>query len=355
MKDILLNCLNKIIFNGSVRRRVWKKLSEQMRHGMGLDYSLELLAAQALKRKSPLARIFDNIGARLKTGHGLETALAGYVPAEEIMLIAGGQESGALANGFALAAGLIEAKSKILKAVAGAISYPLLLMGMCVVLLWTISFTVIPQFMEISDPRTWTGMARALWIISDFVASPFGLAVFVIIVAGILFAVFSMPFWTGHIRAYLDRYPPWSVYRLTIGCVWLFTVATLMRSGKQLMHILDAMLNSDAISPFLRERVVAVAHESGLGKNFGEALADTRFNFPDIDMVDDLCAYARLPGFAERLHEIASDWLNHGIEKIQLQARLVNTVFIVFIGVMIFGIVTATGDFQNQITNMGAY
>ena len=115
------------------------------------------------------------------------------------------------------------------------------------------------------------------------------------------------------------------------------------------------MLNSDTISPFLRERVLGVAHESGLGKNFGEALADARFNFPDSDIVDDLCDYARLPCFAERLHEIAAEWLNQGIEKIQLQARLANTAFIVLIGVMIFGIVTATSDFQNQITNMGAY
>lgn len=344
--------LGKVAFSASVRGRTWKKLAAQMHHGLPLDQCLRHLKHRAITRHSPLAGVYDTILSRQNTGHTLNTSLMGFVPQEEIMLIAGGQASGNLAEGFRLAAGLIDARKKIIGAVINALTYPLFLFCLSIGLLLVVSLEAVPQFALISDPATWEGAAWGLYVVASFVASPGGTIVLTLFVATIVCSVFTMPFFTGKSRLYVESLPPWSMYRLTVGAVWLFTLSTLMKSGRQLVQILKEMQTSGNLSPYLRERVVAVAKESGLGKNLGEALTDCGLRFPDEELVDDLKTYAELPGFEKRLFILADEWMTEGIERIQAQAHILNMVCIVSIGFLIIGVVFGWSEIQQQLTRM---
>lgn len=340
--------LARLAFTGTLRLRTWKKIAAQIRHGVSLTDSLQVMHKRAVSRKSLHARVFEDVLAMLDTGHGLDTALAGYASPEEVMLIGGGQESGNLAGGLALAAELILARQKIVGAVVGALVYPAMLMGIVLLLLVGVSTLVVPQLASMSEPTTWTGSAAALYAVSSFVASLWGVATLCGLGLGTAAVIVSLPYWTGSIRRRFDQFPPWSLYRLTVGAVWLYTLATLMRSGKEISQILTSMLDMETLTPWLRERVAAVQEEFEQGKDLGEALHDTGMNWPDAEIVDDLRVYATLPGFFDRLQELADDWLDEGIELVQRQARTLNVVCMLVIILTASGLALSIGGFYQQ-------
>lgn len=343
----------RFAFGSKQRQRAWKKLAVQVHNGIPLDESLCILLAQARSRKSPLVPVYADILAHMSSGHNLGTALTGYASSEEIMLIASGQKAGKVEEGLRLATTLLSAKQKIQTALISALAYPLFLALLCIFLLVVVSVRVVPQLAVLVDPSQWTGAAGVLYSISSVIGSVYGIVILVLLLVASAAMFVTLPLWTGKQRLVVESIPPWSIYRLTVGSVWLFTVATLMRSGMQLAHILENMLASDSIAPYLHERVQAIAVQSRAGRNLGEAMYEAGTHFPDADLVDDMRVYARLPGFQERLYEMASDWMTDGVELIQRSAKVLNTVFITLIIAQVGGLAMAVVSLQSQLLPQG--
>jgi len=354
--NFLTNFFVRLSFRAAIRQRTWRKIAAQTSHGFSLDQCLTQLQQRAFARRSPLARVFAQFLEFLNLGHNFGACLTGYASQEEIMLISSGQQSGKLPEGLELAALLLSARRTITKAVTSTLVYPTFLFFMCGILLFIVSVVVMPELTKFSDPAKWTGPAFFLYITSSFFVSPAGAFVMVLIIFSLASTVLTLPIFTGRFRLHLERIPPWSVYRLTVGCVWMFTLSTLMRSGIQLTYILDSMINSENISPYLRERITAIAIEADSGKNLGDALNDCGMNFPDSEMIDDLQVYSALPGFYKQLHQIASEWMADGVELIKLQTRFLNIFALIFL-IFILGIVASSiGSIQTQILpGVGGY
>lgn len=342
--------LSRLAFDAATRGRTWKKLAAQAGHGMALYDSVRALRDQAAERRSPLASVFGDVLARLGGGHNLGTALTGYASPEEILLISSGQKAGRVGEGLHLATELLENRRKIVGAVTGALAYPLFLFLLSLVMLAIVSFYVMPQLTALADPRQWTGFAALLYAASSFAGSWAGAVAAVVFAGACVAMIVTLPLWTGRFRRTADRFPPWSMYRLTVGGVWLFTLATLMRSGMQQSQILEMMLASDATTPYLRQRVRAISEQSAGGKNLGEAMYDCGMGFPDPALIDDFRTYAKLPGFHDRLYDIARDWMREGIESIQRNARLLNVLFLLLIIGQMGMLALSVMDLQSQLT-----
>ncbi|EHJ48815.1 Type II secretion system F domain protein [Solidesulfovibrio carbinoliphilus subsp. oakridgensis] len=347
--------LARLAFSGSVRQRVWKKLAAQTRHGMSLDQSLRQMRSRALSRRSPLSFVYTRVLEYLGLGHSLGASLTEFASSEEVMLISSGQRSGRLAEGLELAADLLAARQKIIKAVVGSLAYPVFLFGMCIVLLLVVSIMVMPKFAMLSDPRKWQGAPALFYKMTSFVASVSGTITLVVLFCLFLASIFTLPYWTGKFRLYVEKIPPWSIYRITVGSVWLYTLSTLMRSGIQLSHILESMINSDTITPYLRERIEAISLENGTGKNLGEAMYDCGLDFPDQELIDDLRVYALLPGFYRQMHQLAQGWMYDGVDLVQRQSRVMNLMGIVLITGVVSVLAVAIGSLQSQLLPTGAY
>jgi len=349
----LTGLLCRLSFNSAVRMRTWKKLAAQTRHGLNLDQSLRQMQHRAMLKRSLTATVYSHVLQYLGLGHNLGASLTGFASPEEVMLISSGQRSGNLPEGLELAASLLAARRSILRAVTSALAYPAFLLAVCVVVLLIVSIMVMPKFAMLSDPTAWHGAAALLYGATSFVTSPLGVATLLLLLGSLAAALFTLPLWTGRLRLSVEKLPPWSIYRLTVGCVWLFTVATLMRSGMQLTHILENMLNADHVTAYLRERIMAIAMETGTGKNFGEALHDCGMEFPDSEMVDDLRVYASLPGFHKKMHELAAEWMEDGVELVKQQARVLNVLAIVVLTGLVSLIAAAIGSLQSQLLPSG--
>lgn len=349
----LQTSVGRFAFGSKQRQRVWKKIAAQVHNGIPLEESLEILLTQARTRNSSLAAVYADILAHMASGHNLGTALTGYASSEEIMLIASGQKAGKVEEGLRLATTLLVAKQKIQTAVISALAYPLFLALLCIALLLVVSIRVVPQLAVLVDPTQWTGAAGVLYTISNVIGSFYGIVLLTMLLAACVAVFVTLPLWTGKRRVLVENIPPWSIYRLTVGSVWLFTVATLMRSGMQLAHILENMLSSDSISSYLYERVQAIAVQSRAGRNLGEAMYEAGTHFPDVELIDDMRVYARLPGFQERLYEMANDWMVDGVELIQRNAKVLNTIFITGIIAQVGGLAMAVVSLQSQLLPQG--
>lgn len=338
-------------FNTKIRKKVWKRLSTQIARNISLNSSLEMLRDQYLKKNNTsLANMFSDVFENYNNAQNLATSFRNYIPYDELTLIASAESSGKMAEGFELASKIVTAKQKINSALRSALAYPLFLFSLFLVLILTVSFVLIPNFALISNPETWQGSAYFLYLISSFVASPFGIIFAVFLCISIFAMIYSFPNLTGKARIFLDRFPPYSFYRLTVGVTWLFAFSALMSAGKQQIDILEDMMLSDTSSPYLKERVRAI-HAAYIGNSFGfgTALALSNMNFPDEELIDDLQVYSEMSNFEEMLKEIANDWLYMGVEKIQEISKIVNISFVLVITALIILVILAFQSLQQTL------
>lgn len=341
--------LAQLAFSSKVRERCWRKLASQQRHRMPLDESLRLFIKQSAASKSPAKRCYEDIQERLAEGKNLGEALSGYASPEEVLLIHSSQKGGNLPEGLTLAADLLAAKRKIIASVLGAVTYPVMLTGVIIVFLYVIATVVMPQLSAITDPKKWYGAAAFLYQLSSFINSSAGLVALVAFLTFLVVVIATLPHWRGKGRYWADKIPPWSIYRLLVGISWLHTVATLISAGQKLVDILDAMLSDSNTTPYLKSILRKLYVHAARGANLGDALEATKLHWPAPKLVEELQAYANLPGFGQQLRSIATDWLSEGIEMITWAARGLNVICITTIGVLIVLITMSVGSIQENI------
>ena len=339
----------RLAFNTRVRSRIWKQLAKLLQNRMHLHEALRLLKFQAEERKSPLVKVYAHILHKLGRGRTLGAALDGLASREETLLISSAQDSSRLAGGLLLASKVLDAKSSIRKSLIGALAYPLMLLLLIVIMMLIVSERVMPQLAMLSDPETWQGAAYVLYLQSSFISSWRGTALGIVILILICVVFFSFANWTGSGRRITDRFVPWSIYRLTIGTLWLYAVATRMRAGHQISNILKSMAGDISTSPYLREIVSNILSSSGQGIDFGQALKKSGMRFPSPELVDTLAVYSRMPGFQNHLIELADEWLIEGIEGIQRLAGKIKVFMFALVIGQLSMVALAVGGLQSTL------
>ena len=341
----------KLFFDNKTRRRTWRKLASLFKTQVGERQALLMLRDRYIARKHPLGKLFTEVLAETEKGHTLDEAFSPWIPPEETMLIRGGIQSGRLPEALKDGAELIEARTKIIQALVGAVAYPCFLLFILFTIVLVLAFHVMPEMALVSNPAGWDGAAGYLYKFSSFVASPLGLGSFLLLMAFLALVMATLPLWTGQSRLYVENIPPWSIYRLVVGSVWLFTLAILLRGGIQLDFILRDMLKSGFLRPWLAERVRAIKDRYRMEGNFGTLLLSLNMKFPDEELIEELAVFAALPSFHRDLYSIAKEWLEEGTSRIKKQTQILNVVLMCVIGGLVSCLWLAYGSIQKQFTS----
>lgn len=303
-------------FGATVRIRLWRALACQCGR-LTVWQALALHLARARKKGSPLAEVYERMLACRDYGTSLAESLRGLASPEELMLLRAGEQSGRISQGFRLAAELLQSRDAVAKAVRGGLAYPACLCLACAAMLVMVSRLIVPQLASVLAPEQWTGLARLLWQASSAVDSPAG-ALAGLALLGLGGAVaWSLPRWQGPLRDQVDGWGPWAVYRAMVGSAWLYTLAVLMQAGLQVRTILDEMLAEPSTSPYLAERIQAVARQYALGKTLGDALCDAGRAWPGEEACELLQAYAAVPGMERQLMGIARELMEQDVERVK--------------------------------------
>lgn len=317
------------IFNGTERIRFYRGLAAYLENNLNLLDAMSLMQKRSGMGAIAVKQAIGDMRQDIEAGVSLAAAMEPLVPAEEVLIIASGAAAGRQAETLKLAADFVHTRQDIWQAVWKELSYPLFLFALFVILLGIISIKVIPELAQLSDPGEWTGAAHTLHMVSDFVASWKGLALLAVLLLLVALTVFALPRWTGKARNWLEAVPPWSLYRLLLGSVWMLTLATLLRGGVQATRALQLTAGEysrKGITPWLRHRVQAVQVEFAKGKNLGRAMLDCGHNFPDDKIIEEFQIYATLPGFENKLYDLSKGWLEQGVKNFKSTCSKLNSL-----------------------------
>ena len=240
-----------------------------------------------------------------------------------------------------------EGTSRMTGPLVGAISYPMFLSMMTVLIIYAIGAYMVPPMMNAAPNARWTGSAKDLVAVSVWIQKNW-VAAFAFLPTVFLLIYLTLGRWKGKTRALVDNLPPWSLYRIFVGVTWMLAMAALVRAGTPVSQALRS-LRHDA-SPYLLHRIDTALVFVNNGDNIGEALNKTGLGFPDQEIIGDLRIYSEMDNFQAALDQMANEWLETSISSIEQRAALLNTIATLGVSGVIAWSVMGTFAMQEQIT-----
>ena len=342
----------KIICNmsGGARLKIYRKIASLMANRFSLMNALDMLHASITNdgrnNGEPMAVAIANWANALQNGLPFSEALKGWAPDRERLMLSVGDVAD-LESAIRNLIRVTEGTTKMIRPIIGAISYPLFLMMMVVLIIYGIGVYMVPPMIDAAPGVRWTGMAKNLADLSDWIAVYWPIAFSIIPVLSIIIYG-TIGIWTGTIRAYIDKFPPGSLYKIFVGITWLLALSALIKGGTPVSSALRS-LRKDS-TRYLKERIDKTLVYINNGDNLGQALSKTQLNFPDPEIIADLKIYSEMDNFEEALEKLANDWLDESTYIIEQKASILNMVALLFVSGVIAWAVMGTFVMQDQIT-----
>lgn len=336
----------------SKRLKLFRKIAVMLRNGTRLEDVLSNLQMRATKNgKKPneaMGVVLEHWLRGIRNGGKFSEAVDGWIPIPEQMLIMAGEEAGKLPEQLERLIEVVTASKAIKRAVVGGVFYPTVLLTVTFAYLMLFGVKVIPEFAKVVDPSKWGGMARSLYLMSNFVTA-WGVTFALGVVAMIAGLILSLPVLTGRIRIVLDHVPPWSIYRLVVGSGFMLSLSALLMGGGRVQDALITL--SKTSNRYLRERMEGFLLGVNSGLNPGEAMNASGYHFPSQEIVDDLAVYAEHTGsFSESLAIIAEEWLEDGVNQVATQMGLFKGMAIAVMTIVLMWITAGFFGIQQEIT-----
>ncbi len=285
--------------------------------------------------------------SQIRNGDTFSVALRGWAPSTEILMLSVGDVSN-LEDALANTIKVVEGVNRMKEPVFSAVSYPLFLMFMVILLIYGVGAYMVPPMVDAVPNLVWTGTAKTLVDLSYFVRDN-PVPLFLTLPIIVFLVVLTFPRWKTESRSVADKFPPWSIYRIFIGVGWLLSLSALVQAGTPISKALRS-LRSDA-SPYLLFRIDKALSYINNGDNIGDALYKTKLGFPDEEVVGDLRIYAELDNFPDALSRLSNDWLESSIKDVEKKAGILNGFAILTIAAIVAWVVMGTFDMQEQMVN----
>jgi type II secretory pathway component PulF len=328
----------------SVRAEIYKQVALFLQEGVRLQEALETMAEIRRERGGKFMNtegdFLEAMSSQFNAKGTFFEALKAIGNPPETGLIAAGEESGKLADTLSFTAMTLEAEKTIQGVIRSALMYPVVLIAALLGTLWYSAAEIAPELEHSVKGMVWSGQAAMYFSVGKFIDSPGILLVFAVMAAVVLVIRWTLPRWTGAGRATADRFPPWSLYRLLHGVRFMTALSTLIQAGIPMAQAIWKL--SEDGDPYLRSRLDSVLFYIRQGKGFGDALQETGYDFPDAKIVDAMRVYARMADFQKLLKESSGRWLDIVLARTHAQARTMNVLMTLLIGVVLMWIVYVT-------------
>ncbi len=318
-----------------------RQFSVMIDSGLPLVQALEILAAQ--NNNPNFQKVLFAVRTDVESGSSLSDAMFKQPKVFDNLycnLIAAGEAGGILDTILRRLAVYIEKAVKLKSQVKSALTYPVSVMGIAVVVVWVILRFVIPTFGDLFE-----GLGAELPLptkitikLSRFLGA-WGWLVILIIIATIFLLNRYHKTYKG--RRVLDgallKAPVFGPLMRKIGVArFCRTLSTLAASGVSILEGLEITAKTSG-NAILEDAIMAVRKAVEGGRTIAEPLAETK-QFPD--MVTQMISVGEKTGALDAmLGKIADFYEDEVDEAVENLMALIEPVMIVFLGVVIGGIV----------------
>ena len=338
--------------NTEKRMAICRKLASLLRNDFTLIDALERLemveSKNGKKPNEPFAIVMREWQKNLERGMTFSEATRGWVPPNETLLVTSGNLSN-LVVALENVGRVVDGTQRIKRAMASAIGYPLFLLALTFGIIIMVGIYLVPPLAEVAgNSVVWRGSARSLVWLSD-VSIKYWYVFLVVFASAVAIVWLTLANWTGRLRATFDKFPPWSTYKIQVSVGWLMSLAAMVSAG---VTIPDAMrMLADNANRYLRSILERALRFIANGDNLGRALQNTNRGFPDDEIIGDLTIYADMNGFDENLTQVANDYLNESVRKMEKISNTLNSMGILLVSAIIAWVVLGTFQMQDQITS----
>ncbi len=344
----------KLVFrlNHEKRMAICRKLASLLRNDFTLIDALERLemieSKNGTKPHEPYAIVMRQWQKNLERGMTFSEATRGWVPPNETLLVTSGNLSN-LVVALENVGRVVDGMQRIRRAMTTAIAYPMFLLALTFGIIIMVGVYLVPPLADVAgNTVVWRGMARSLVWLSEFSIQYW--YVFLLVFASVVAVIWlSLANWSGRLRVVFDRFPPWSTYKIQVSVGWLMSLAAMVGAG---VTIPDAIrMLADNANRYLRSILERVLRFIANGDNLGVALTHAGREFPDTEIIGDLTIYADMNEFDENLNQIANDYLNESVRKMEKISNIMNSLGILLVSAIIAWVVLGTFQMQDQITS----
>lgn len=287
-------------------------------------------AARARRRQQMSAAAFAEIARRLGEGQGLAKSMRPFIPSEEAMIVEAGETSGKLQITLESLVKSATAASEIQKIAREAYAIPLVNFLAFASLSIYSGLALWPQLLSALPVKFWDGWALPMIYGQIFVTEHWWIFGVTLVAYGIY--RWSLPNWTGSVRAIVDRIvPPYSAYRDRQAAALLIILAGLLRAGLTMDQSLDRVSHQG--TAYMRQHTRAMKRR--LIKYAGDpsrVLATGIFSNAILDRIDDAAASRQL---ADAIQHMGTDALGQVVDSVKRAAWLGSNVLVVLISLAI--------------------
>ncbi len=343
----------KLVFrtNTDKRMAISRKIASLLRNNFTLMdalHRIEMIESfDGRKPDEPFAIAMREIQQNLEKGMTFSEATRGWVPTEETLLLMSGNVSSLLVS-LENVSRVVGGIRRIKRAMWSALAYPLFLFLLTIGIIIMVGIYLVPPLAQAAGSDIiWRGTAASLIWVSDFANKYW--YVFAAGLVGLISVVWlSLPIWTGRLRTLFDKLPPWNIYKLQTSVGWLMSLAAMVSAGVSVPDALRLLMDSS--NRYLSNILEETLHHIANGENLGSALALTGKDFPNSEIVGDLMIYSDMNDFAQNLDDIAKDYMEESVRRMESISSVLNSIGIILVSIIIGWIVLGTFQMQEQIT-----
>lgn len=330
------------------RQGLWRKLAKLLHDGIPIIAGLQEIRALR-DPAAPLAVAIQHWLRGMNNGRPLSDVIAPWVNPQERMLIRAGEQAGNLEQALHSVVKLARAGAAIRSAVLAGLAYPAFLLLLAIGALYFFGYRIIPAFARAAGSDAWTGLARTMVVTADLVQHGLHwlLLVMVLLLTALLLA---LPHWNGPLRVWLDRHAPLSIYRVMHGATWLIALSALVTAGMRIETAVEQL--GRGAGAWARVRCEAALKGLRAGRNLGEALERSGYEFPDRAILSDLRLYASKSGFDEALRVIGEEWITESVERVQALMRVLFALALLLVGAVVMFMAAGLLAMQMQLMQL---
>jgi len=337
-----VNKLARIIyqatFSAQDRIEIYDDFRQYLLDGRSAKETYQKLIDNYSRRgKNPgdaVAQILTECAENLGSGFGLGDSLREWIPDQELSIIESCDLAGRPEDGFINAIDIASGSGRISSTVRATVSVTGYLTLLSVTVIVLFCMMLVPVIIQAVPLSQWNGMQTAVYyfylLLSDW------WWVLLLLFGGVIaLVVWSLPRLTGRLRFFLDRFPPWSIYRRIHGAAFIMNVNAMDAAGIPMERAIASMKESTR-SAWLYERLDALELAISSGEeNLGQALDATGYEFPDERAIVKLQSLFETRNSEGSLKRFADTWLENTVRSVERTGDRMRIVSLLLCGVLV--------------------
>lgn len=289
-------------FGKKQRLYIYQFCADMINAGLPLFDSLQKLQIEG---RPLLGKSFSdklaNVLTQMKQETSVSSVFTGMVPSSELSVITAAEKSGSLADGFLTLVSVIHYNDELKKKIVGALTFPLIMISISLVVIAGYSQKVFPAFASVLPVNQWPGVTQTLYSFGTALYNGLWLKILIGFIITVIVMRILMANFAGPLRnKVIDKVLPFSTYRQLTSSVFLNNLSLMLSNNIPLTDALSIIrLNANR---WLRWHLDVMIDNMARGMHYSKALSSGLMGTEELL---NISLYAELPSFNDVLRSVS--------------------------------------------------